>query len=227
MKSFRSKPTGWQFESNRHSLAAKGISTGRTYNASKISQLTDSRSYARTGYTKNRWGNHSDKVNEQYKDLKYARDYVGQRSSPTTNEEFEMEKMADDAAEHRRQIFNTSRWERSKKMLEEREHLGLGKRNFNGEFVEHKPDENVLAKWEQLGESMTGKSENSGEDLEAKYVQIRKNLKSHGLTTPGDRMVKEDRDDEEFEYNINNEEDVLMKDSDYRKWKLSGGYEKL
>ena len=33
MKSFRSKPSGWQNDSARHSLAAKGI---RTYNARKL-----------------------------------------------------------------------------------------------------------------------------------------------------------------------------------------------
>ena len=30
MKSFRSKPTGWQYEQHRHYLAAKGIKTKKT-----------------------------------------------------------------------------------------------------------------------------------------------------------------------------------------------------
>ena len=36
MRSFRSKPSGWQYESHRHYLAAKGISTKHTYRADKF-----------------------------------------------------------------------------------------------------------------------------------------------------------------------------------------------
>jgi hypothetical protein len=36
MRSFRSKPIGWQHESHRHYLAAKGISTKKTYCADKF-----------------------------------------------------------------------------------------------------------------------------------------------------------------------------------------------
>ena len=41
MRSFRSKPIGWQNESHRHYLAAKGIKTGNKYYKGKIKAVAN------------------------------------------------------------------------------------------------------------------------------------------------------------------------------------------
>ena len=46
MRSFRSKPTGWRYESHRHSLAAKGIKTRYFAEGDKYDKMSDFLHYA-------------------------------------------------------------------------------------------------------------------------------------------------------------------------------------